>query len=95
MRDSTTNQKEVLRTLPGSTERQKLTSLAQQAGDFVSFYAQLTVRLSAAAEKLDEEQDEPPSDHLDRERIGRNGSGHVAEEVVDFLRQLSVQMSSP
>lgn len=95
MRDSTANQQEVLRALAGSTDRQKLSGLAQQAGDFVGFYAQLTARLSAAAEHCDEEQDEPPSDHLGMERIGRNGNGHIAEEVVNFLQQLSAQMSSP
>jgi hypothetical protein len=60
MRDNKANQKVLLATLPGSTNRSKLASLAEQAREFVTFYAELAVRLSAAAaakHKDDEEDD--------------------------------------
>jgi hypothetical protein len=95
MRDDKVNQKVLLAALPGSSNRNKLASLAEQAREFVTFYAELAVRLSAAAaakDKYDEEEDDlaPRSDGHNGERIGRDGNGHVAREVICFLEKLSV-----
>lgn len=98
MRDDRANQKVLLAALPGFSNRNKLASLAEQAREFVTFYAELAVRLSAAAaakDKYDEEEDDlaPRSDGHNGERIGRDGNGHVAREVVSFLEKLTVQQS--
>lgn len=91
MLDNTANQKELLGVLAGSTDHAKLLGLAQQAGEFVGFYAQLTARLTAAAEDCDKEENDSPSDHFNRGRIGGNGNEHIAQQVVHFLQELSVR----
>lgn len=93
MRDNTAIHTEILGALSGSTDRAKIIGLAQQAGEFVDFYAQLTVRLTTTTEYSDQEPDETHYDRLDLGRIGRNGNEHVAQEVVNFLQELSVQVT--
>ncbi|KAF7973917.1 hypothetical protein HWV62_13968 [Athelia sp. TMB] len=99
MRDSPGNQKKLLAALPGSTDHTKISDLAQQAGEFVGFYARLTARLNVAIGNSDDGEQEgqnsdPASEDIGMERIGRNGNGHIAQEVVTFLQKLSVEIGS-
>jgi len=96
MRDNKANQKLLLVALPGPTNRGKLASLAGQAREFVTFYAELVVRLAAAAtvKAKDENEDggsATRSDDLYVERMVRDGNGHVAREIISFLEKLSAQ----
>ncbi|KII91108.1 hypothetical protein PLICRDRAFT_122892 [Plicaturopsis crispa FD-325 SS-3] len=92
MRGCPANQRVLLDALPGRSNRDKLSALADQASEFVAFYAQLTVQLAAAkgTEVHDESDAYIPSDG-DRgiEQNVRDGKGEVvARDVVDFLRNL-------
>jgi len=101
MRGSKANQKVLLATaLPGSSNRSKLAALAEQAREFVTFYAQLAVQLSVAAKgKADDDADDddddneiPHSDDHNVDRMVRDGNnGQVAQEVISFLEKLSAQ----
>lgn len=95
MRDSKPNQKIILSALPESSNRRKLSSLANQAREFVTFYAELATRLSAAAiTKKQEDKDsnsDPHSDDNNMDRVVRDGNSEVAKEVVQFLVNLSAQ----
>jgi hypothetical protein len=98
MRDNKANQKVLLATLPGSTNRSKLASLAEQAREFVTFYAELAVRLSAAAAAKDKDDEEDDgsvarSNEHNVERMVSDGNGDVAREVISFLEKLSAQQS--
>lgn len=94
MRDSNANQKVLLAALAGTSNRSKLKSLAEQAREFVNFYAALAVRLSEAAaakdkEDLDENDDNPLCDDHNVDRVVGDGNGLVAREIVAFLENLS------
>lgn len=105
MRGSKANQKVLLATaLPGSSSRAKLAALAEQAREFVTFYAQLAVRLSAAAkangkdddddgEGGDEKKLNPHSDddHHVNHMVRDGNNDQVAHEVISFLEKLSAQ----
>lgn len=94
MRDSKANQKMLLTALPGTTNRTKLASLAEQAQEFVTFYADLAVRLSTAANQNDrDDEDGPRSENNHTERMVTDSNGHVAQEVVTFLHKLSTQQA--
>jgi len=97
MRGSKANQKLLLATaLPGSSNRSKLAALAEQAREFVTFYAQLAVRLAVAAQgKADDDADDneiPHSDDHNVDRMVKDGNnGQVAQEVIFFLEKLSAR----
>jgi hypothetical protein len=98
MCDNKANQKVLLATLPGSTNRSKLASLAEQAREFVTFYAELAIRLSAAAaakHKDDKEDDGSVarSNEHNVERMVSDRNGDVAREVISFLEKVSAQQS--
>jgi hypothetical protein len=83
-------------TLPGSTNRSKLASLADHEFSCLTFYAKLAVRLSAAAvakDKDDEEDDGSVarSNEHNVERMVSDGNGDVAREIIPFLEKLSAQ----
>jgi len=103
MRGNKANQKVLLAAaLPGSSNRTKLAALAEQAREFVTFYAELALRLSKAAKGKDDDADDdedqdddntsPRSDDYNVDRIARDGNnGQVAQEVIAFLEKLSAQ----
>jgi hypothetical protein len=99
MRGGKANQKVLLATaLPGSSNRSKLAALAEQAREFVTFYAQLAVRLAVAAQgKADDDADDddneiPHSDDHNVDRMVKDGNnGQVAQEVIFFLEKLSAR----
>jgi hypothetical protein len=99
MRDNKANQKVLLLALPGHANYNKLVSLADQAREFITFYAELAGRLAAPAvgkTKDAEANDDisiPHSDKQNMERIVGDGNGHVAREVILFLENLAVQQS--
>ena len=96
MRDNKANQKVLLAALPGPTHRNKLASLAEQARESVTFYAELAIRLSTAAASKDKDGDDDDSSaarsgEYNVERMVSDGNGHVAREVISFLGTLSAQ----
>jgi hypothetical protein len=99
MRDNNANQKVLLAVLPGPSNRKKLASIAGQAREFVTFYAELAIRLSTAATAKDKDEDEDDAlasrsdDHNKVERMVGDGNGNTAREVISFLEQLSAQQS--
>jgi hypothetical protein len=98
MRDNKTNQKVLLAALPGSSNRKKIASLAEQAREFVTFYAELAVRLASAMSAKDRDSEEnggsaPRSDDYEVERMVGDGNGNVAREIVSFLETLSTQQA--
>ena len=91
MRDNKANQRVLLDTLPGSSAQRKLQSLTVQAREFVSFYAGLTARISAAGMGYDddEESEIKPDDNV--EQVVRDGNSQVVKDVISFLEKLSAQ----
>lgn len=90
MRDNKANQRVLLDTLPGSSAQRKLQSLTVQAREFVSFYAGLTARISAAGMGYDDEESEiKPDDNV--EQVVRDGNSQVVKDVISFLEKLSAQ----
>jgi len=99
MRDNNANQKVLLAVLPGPSNRKKLASIAGQAREFVTFYAELAIRLSTAATAKDKDEDGDDAlasrsdDHNKVERMVGDGNGNTAREVISFLEYLSAQQS--
>jgi len=98
MRDNKANQTVLLTALPGSSTRRKLASLAEQAREFVTFYAELAIRLSIAVAAKDKDDKEdgilmPHSNDTKVDRMVGDGNGNVAREVISFLESLSAQQS--
>lgn len=101
MRGNKANQRVLLAAaLPGYSNRTKLAALAKQAREFVTFYAELALRLSKAAKGKNDNSDDdddsdnatPRSDDYNVDRIARDGNnGQVAQQVISFLEKLSAQ----
>ncbi|GBE87659.1 predicted protein [Sparassis crispa] len=98
MKDNPDNQRVVLQSLPGSSDRKKLKSLVEHAREFTLFYVEFTKKVSAAVSQpqLDDEGGEPDAESgivsgIDEsvERVLRDAHGEtVAREVISFLEVL-------
>lgn len=106
MRNNKANQKVLLAaSLPGSSQHAKLAALADQAREFVTFYAELALKLSKAARGRSDDGDEgsddgdgdggddgPSLENYNVDRIARDrNNGQVAQEVISFLETLAAQ----
>ncbi|TFY69847.1 hypothetical protein EVJ58_g195 [Rhodofomes roseus] len=104
MRDCPDNQRILLDTLPGTSDKQKLERLTEHARDFTSFYVDFTRRISqvvhshSQSQSFDLDDDDGPIEDLggfavsEDDRVGKMLSDShgeaVANDVVSFLESL-------
>ncbi|CAL1709185.1 unnamed protein product [Somion occarium] len=85
------NQKIILSALPGSSNRNRLTSLIENAREFALFYAEFAKKVNATVEASNEDDDEDEGQQRDTSmsRMLRDTQGEsVARDTIQYLEQL-------
>lgn len=96
MRDNPQNQSSILDTLPGDTNKLKLSVIVDTAREFVEFYGEVMARVAKGrktGDGIEESQatevDGEEHDYLDEGFVVNDSGEKTARDVVAFLELLS------
>lgn len=108
MQENTKNQRTLLRTLSGTTERNRLDTLLENARDFTAFYIRFSERAAQIMDARTQEDDQGMGIE-DEDRLGESSTGlasglqgvlhdskgeDVANSVIQFLERLRKRISN-